>query len=260
MRHSLHLLFIILLFSSCRSYQYFALSGENIRMDSSFRFAEEQDSLRVEYDFHGLNGPVSITVINKMARPVLVNWKHSALIMGEEARSYFSPDIRMNGWVDATSLNLGTGVSVQSAAITGVGKQQEGMDFIPPGSRKTRIASSITNGPLVRLSFEQAARKPIEDQEGQPRVRYISYDAAGSPLRFRSYLSFSFSESGGDGFTREHRFYVSEVYKAWQDPGSIGAIQGRGDRFYTSRAAGVGAGLAVAAGVAVVAIAAVGEK
>lgn len=259
MRYALLLLLFPFLFTSCRTYQYFALTGENIRVDSSFRFAEEQDSLRVEYDFNGNNGPVAITIVNKMTRPVFVNWKRSALIMGDEARSYYSPDIRINGWVDGTSVNLGSGVRVQSGSVTGVGRQEEGMDFIPPGSRKTRVAGSVTNGPLRELSFDNANRKPIEDQEGQPKVRYFNYESAGSPLRFRSYMSFCFSETGADAFTREHRFYVSEVYKALQDPGSIAPIQGRGDRFYTSRATGVGAGLAVLAGLGVVLVAATGD-
>lgn len=259
MRYFLLLALFSLLFTSCRSYQYFALTGEGIRLDSSFRFAEEKDSLRVEYDFNGANGPITITIVNKMSRPVFVNWRHSALIHGEEARSYYSPDIRINGWVDGSSVNLGSGVRVQSGAVSGIARQEEGLDFIPPGSRKTRVAGYVTNGPLQQLSFEGAARKPIENQLGQPKVRYLNYETAGSPLRFRSYLSFSFNESGLDAFTQEHRFYVSEVYRALQDPGSIGPIQGRGDRFYTSKATGVGAGLAVLGGLGLVLIAATGD-
>ena len=196
MKSFLPLVSLLILFSSCRTYQYYSLEGENIRIDSSFRFAVENDSLRLEYDFSGANGPVAVTVFNKLKVPLYINWRRSALVVGEEAQSYYAPDIRWSGSTETRAVDWGGGTVTSSGTIQGIGRVQEGIDFLPPQSRKTRSVLTLANNSLQQINFTDAPKKPIEDRLDQPKVRYIDFDAPGSPLRFRSYLSLSLSEDG----------------------------------------------------------------
>ena len=255
MKFALPFLSLVIILSSCRSYRYFSLEGENIRIDSSFRFAMENDCLRLEYDFSGDNGPVSVTVFNKLTVPLYVNWRRSALVTGVEAQSYYAPDIQWSGSTESRSIDWGGGTVSASGTIQGIGRMQEGIDFIPPQSKKTRSFLTLATSSLKEINFEGAPKRPLEGRLDQPSVRHIDFDLASSPLKFRSYISFSTQEDGSGGFSLDHRFYVSGAYKSLLGPDAVVPIQGRGDRFYTSRSTGVGTGVALVAGAALIVVA-----
>src|ERR1700755_984530 len=85
------LLFILLtsLISSCIQYQYVTIDGSGDRTDAQ-EFFEENDSVRIQYNFNGPDAPVNVIIDNKTDAPIYIDWSRSALIINDKAISYMS--------------------------------------------------------------------------------------------------------------------------------------------------------------------------
>ncbi len=81
-----------------------------------------------------------------MDKPLYVNWKKSAIIHQDKAVRYYSPDQPLDGTINSTEWHLNNGVSSQSGLIQPIVRGQEGLDFIPPHSRKDRMSFNLITG------------------------------------------------------------------------------------------------------------------
>ena len=240
------LLFISLafLFSSCKTYQYFAIDGVNIRHDSTYRFVEENDTLKLTYDFSGFNGPVKVKVYNKSSQPLYIDWKRSALIIGDQAFSYFTGTTQVNGSLQGGAYSL-YGITNMSGTLSAEIKGQEGVDFLPPNSSRERTGLYLVDGYLSNIPVEQMNREYIDGDKTQVRLKTIHYSEENSPYRLRSYLTFYTDSQPLQRFVQEHRFFISRVNRGLVGPDSYGSSLQRGDRFYTSKMSDFGKTMAV---------------
>lgn len=249
MKLILLILFIITLFSSCQTYQYFTVTGSNIKQDSNYHFVAENDTLLMAYNLNGYNGPVKVSIYNKMDKPIYVNWKKSAIILEDKAISYYSPDQPLNGTINSTEWQSGNGVSSQSGSIQAIVKGQEGIEFIPPHSRKDKTALTLITGFIREIPLDQMKRVYLDGDEQLPKVRSMDFSKESSPVNFRSYLTFSISGNATDEFSFEHFFYVSHLFVSTLNPANIPSKQNKGDCFYTSQSSGFTKGMGVLVGV-----------
>src|SRR5690349_7860336 len=120
------ILLSLLGFSSCATYQYITLGSPEVATDASKSLSWENDTMRVTYNFHGEGGPISITVGNKMDKPLFVNWTKSALIRDGQAFSLMDRNVQISG--DFSGSSTGGRVSATSGSFAGSFELPAGMN------------------------------------------------------------------------------------------------------------------------------------
>lgn len=63
------------------------------------------------------------------------------------------------------------------------------------------------------------------------KFRQLHYDEAGSPIRFKAYLTFTIGHDNKE-FSLTNNFYVSDVYQADGGPETFSLYHGHGDQIY----------------------------
>lgn len=218
MRTLLPLFLIAIIFSSCSFYQYATVTGENIKKDDKNQFVAETDTVRITYNFNGKKGPVRITVFNKSDIPLLIDWKRSALIIGEKTHTYYQPAWNIDGSMitSTTQFFPNTNNSTIQANITG----KEGLEFLPPHASIERVGMVVKAGGAFELPAD-AAQEKIVVQGFAKKIKKETYKKDSSPMSFRSFLTFVNSNNPDKIFTTDHGFYVSELMQTLIGPAVI---------------------------------------
>lgn len=228
MRIFIPLLFVIISFTSCITYQYYTLGSEDARLNENNEFVVENDTLRIVYSFYGRGGPVQLKVYNKSAEALEIDWRRSSLIIGETPLSFYQPDLKIDGDVNSTRSITFRGTT--NSSIDAVVRRPQSMEFIPPHSSITRSGLQLARKPVV-----QPAQQPHRGA-GKPLTVKSSFSKENSPMIVRSYLTFTIPGRGELTFPVEHSFYVSELVQTTAAPGYIlPAKEKAGNRFYLSR-------------------------
>jgi hypothetical protein len=261
MRQFLPLTSIVFLFTSCTTYQYMTVNGKNIAANDHREFIVENDSISVKYNFNGQDAPVNVEVQNKMDKPVYVDWSRSALIINDKAISYLPSTVPLAGSVTTTTTDwMRTAGTYRSSTSYGdfsgsVGVPHE-MDFIPPGSYKTKTPLGVTNV-FYPEAREKAKRQKVYlggNLTGTAMIR--QYADSSSPFRFSSYLTIYTEGAPEKPVVFEHDFFVSEIWTTTIAPHNFNFINDKhGDRFYvrtTNSFGKIAGGFGILAGYAVI--------
>ena len=249
--------------NGCSVYQYATLSGNDITQNDQKEFVGENDSLKIVYNFNGYNCPVNITVYNKSAKPLYINWKKSAVISNGKATSYYSPDFKVNGTINGYSLNWANGFSNQNSNINANINAQEGMEFIPPLAYITKKTLEVSDLLYNRTDTSMKKYIMLENFE-EYRTRRKTFTQENTPLLFRSYLTVVFV--GNEKETSiEHTFYINEIIQNHTSPQNfIGSVTGRADTYFVGKSTAFATGAAtvglIAGGAAITIAAAKVEK
>ena len=228
-------LIFVFLFSSC-TYQYFTLASEELSKNGNNDFVVENDTLKVVYRFNGYHGPVRITIFNKTNELLEVNWRKSALIMKEDALSYYTPNMVLNGTINEDCLrklyffhsrysnaNIRTDILVN-----------EPSQFIPPQSSISKIPLVLLQKNLAFLGRDLKKQKRKVSDYTNIKVIKEEYSSEKSLVNFRSYLTFNHGADQGKEFSIQHHFYVSEIMQTASGPSSFEQTTQKGDVFYVS--------------------------
>jgi hypothetical protein len=188
---------------SCTTTQYFTVAGINTIQNDKKEFVFENDTLRITYNFNGLNAPVQVKVFNKTSQPIEIDWERSVTILNNEVRDMF-PDAHLNASFKRKYRNfrVEAGISLENQ------KQ-----FIPPGTSTSKIPVRILDARLPFHYFNAAKRERLYNGSGKYAltIRKLAFASEQSPFQIRSYLTIT---SNGQVFTYENDFYVSEVWQA----------------------------------------------
>jgi len=253
---------LLCLFASCSKYQYGTLNSTNaVKNEQSGDFIVENYTLAIVYRFKGENAPLNIQIKNKLNEPLHVDWRRSALILGDKAVVYADNKISIQGETFSQSTygsfsRLDDSKS-RSGTLAATASLPENDSFIPPHStiERTLLKLSDTLISLPKGKFNQVQMYSL-DGEIVYSVKSATFTREDSPLVFRSYLTF-YTEKGKEAkvFPIQQEFYLSQLVQAGQrgnksefNPGN------RSDIFYTSKATGyaktmtvIGAGLFIGA-------------
>jgi hypothetical protein len=231
MKTFLLLLFISVIISSCSTFQYATITGENISKDNKNEFVAESDTLRITYNFNGKKGPVNITIYNKSDIPLQVDWKRSALIIDERPQVYYQPTWNISG-----DLSTSKGVLPRSTSSTIDARisGNEGEEFIPPHAAISRKGMFIKPGKSFSLPQEISQEK-IKVKDVSVKIARGSFTKENSPIVFRSYLTFAPINNPEKIFTTDHSFFISEVVQTMAGPSIIWAEPGKpGNSFFVT--------------------------
>lgn len=231
---------VLLIFSSCASYQYATLDSTEVQKDAKKDFSWENDTMRLTYNFHGQGGPLSVTVFNKMDKPLFVNWKKSALIRDGQAYSLFDNHVEFSGGYSGYGTRVG-GLQSSSGSFGGSFDLPEGINLVPPGSFITKSLNTIVQpGPLYSDKFTdkvQPQELGFRNVAGTAyKYKVYTFDQAGSPLQFKSYLTFGLANSQQE-FSVMHSFYVQEVVTTDETPELFSIYKPQGDQLWVKKPA-----------------------
>jgi len=189
--------------------QLVTLRGNNVKpIDDGLVF--DTDTLTLNYGFSSERGKMELTLINKLNRPLYVDWKRSAFVIGQDQFAY---------WQDVSDVNLSNWNSQYGrysiGSTVGTISKSDQVGFILP---QTRIVKQqfviVPNGSLpLQGTFNIVEEKPANDPyRAKPvNVNVYTYSAEQSPLQFRNYLTLSTDKDFKTEFTVDTRFWASDV-------------------------------------------------
>jgi hypothetical protein len=211
---------IALLAFGCKSYvQVFETNTTNIKIKDEF-YVFENDSLKITYSFWKQKGLMTFAIYNKLDKPLYVDWKKS---------SYIDNSVKLNYWVDEEKskslevygsyyydgplLKPGYAISKTGGASISSTIKVERITFIPPASNYYRSQFYILPISFYKLDTRTDYKEvPRNDKpEKKTKVYEKSYTKESSPLVFRNFLTFSFSEDFKTEFYVDNEFYISEI-------------------------------------------------
>jgi len=175
------------------------------------------DSLDIGYSFYGENAPFSVTIKNKMVRPLYVNWRQSWLQIGDTPENSSNLGQYMESW--------------------------EGISHIGPGDEKKQLILELSGLHFDKIDDKDFKRKDIILNNGTTeKLRSKDYTEEDSPLYLRSILFVHPGMPDEDPLIFEQDFYLANLTKANNmKPEKLAAYANRhGDSFYTIKENGKG--------------------
>lgn len=219
----------MLAFSSCASYQYLTLDSSEVQKNDKKEFTWENDTMRLIYNFHGEGGPISMSIYNKLSKPLLVNWKKSSFVRDGQAFSLLDHNVQLSGGYSGSS----TGTIAASFDLP------EGMNLVPPGSFITKSLNALVQpAPVYSAKFTEKTeeRKVTNPMGGGYSYKRFLFDPTASPLQFKSYLAFALANSTEEFFV-SHSFYAQEVLLSSEVPEYFTPYKQQGDQLYVRQPA-----------------------
>jgi hypothetical protein len=252
-------LFSIILLTSCTVYHYTTVESKSIQKNEQAGFAEENDTMRIEYNFNGYSGPVSIRILNKTDRPLYVDWKRSSIIVNNNAISYFNPNIQLDGTISSQSIQSTNQVSAGDGTVHANLAVQPGISFIPPHAYTQNNYVHLSSFVNSRIPAEQMKREKLYIDNLEYNLRKIYFSETNTPLFFKSYITFILGDNNGQSFSKQHDFYIASFSRTSLKPEERYHNRIPGNTFFTSSPTGVGTFVGVTAllgGITLAAIAA----
>ena len=209
LKYSFYLLLIPLL-SGCYTYHHVVVQSD-ATINGYQEHTIKNDSIELNYSFTGAGGPVNIMVYNHSEKPIYVDWKKSAMIIDGEKYNYWSEDIT----IDASSSARIEENSMFSTSISteGVAYKDERISFIPPHSYIKSTRTDL-DGFLKHFPLENQTAKKVKD--GTDYITWYQFDEETTPVKFRSFLTFTNQENATDETYLETRFWVKEVARTYK--------------------------------------------
>jgi hypothetical protein len=232
--------------TGCVTYQYATVSS-SVKHEDSKIFVVENDTARIMYDFSGEQGPVKISVYNKLKVPLYIDWSKSALIVEDVRKSYSNKNSSLAAELNGTETRWMNSTS-QNATIKGTITSSDASGFIPPQAWARECQLSLSPDFFL---LPAPATKHDKKRVNGIIVKSFSYSQEQSPFTFRSFLTLSSNPDFSSPIHFDHEFWVSEIF---QTPSGPKTFTMQPDRFYIKKSSGGNEALLVAGAVGVAGI------
>lgn len=220
MNKFLLILFVGLCTSCSTSFvQIFDTATTNTSLRDNY-FVYETDSLRITYSFWDSKGVVSFAIYNKLDKPIYIDWKNSSFIYNDNKLNYWVDEAQTKsssyygGYYYAGPLiKPGFTITEMAQSTNSSTIKPERITFIPPKSncfRSQFYLLPVANFDL-KLDSKSFSMPRNDDPSKEENIYYQDFTYNNSPLRFRNYLSFSFSENSQQFFYVDNEFYLTSV-------------------------------------------------
>jgi hypothetical protein len=214
------LIFTSLSLCTCKMYvQVFDTNSQDNKIENDF-YTFENDTLKILYSFWSEKGLMIFSIYNKLEKPLYVDWKKSSYIDNSNKLNYWvdeeiSKSIAVYGsyYYDGPLLMPGYALSSSASAGISTTRRLERITFIPPKSNYYRSQFYIL--PIPYFNLDVNSELSIEARSDNPKkktkVYTKKYSKENSPLIFRNFLTFSFSEDFKNEFYIDNEFYISTI-------------------------------------------------
>jgi len=214
--------------SGCSVYQHVKLES-NIRQNEKSEFLIENDSISIIYSFHGQNGPIHIELLNKLDKPLFIDWGKSALITNGQSISLWKDEARISANATEYKIIPENVVVSSTSNIEGTIVRKDKISFLPPRSNIS-LNSYVLQSKFFDSPIQESKWTTLYTTEGKVSVRKFSFTKEDSPLNFRIFLSISNDESFKNPIQFDNTFWVSDYFATSVSPKSWGIIPG--NQFY----------------------------
>jgi len=175
----------IIILSGCSRYQYISISSD-LYQNEKKEFVMENDTVLLKYTFAGKNFPITISIFNKLLRPIYVDLGRSTVI-------------------------------INNFQINGPFYHDGQFDFIAPRSYVT-LTSNPLNDQFININPKDSIKNvPIASDLGEN----YSFNENTTPLYFRNILALTPNEDYSYPTFFDYSFWVSNVLQTMNGPASM---------------------------------------
>jgi hypothetical protein len=184
----------------------------------------ENDTIRIGYMFWSDGGIMGLYIHNKLNRPIYIDWKRTSFIAGSTKHDYWDENvmIKESGTSDGSAMRI-MGVFLNNSSFSSITKltKSERITFLPPGTtiEKTlfRIADNLVtlnrstpkDTLLVLKQTKWLTEKNYYDNATMVPILFQKYTEETSPLKFRSFITYSLDEKFPSEAYVNSPFYIS---------------------------------------------------
>lgn len=216
----------LFVFTSCSSYYYSTVKttqNNGVKYENGF-FVQENDSVRITYNFYGEDAPVHISIYNKLSEPLFVDWLRSALIVDSVAVDYKTEKVAIDGNMSTQSYSHAKSTNYYHSGLTntisssfdGEATLPKEVSFIPPGAKIEHTSLCLPKLNVKEMPKDDYIADRLISVDNRPlNVKSINFAESSSPIRFKSYLTlYQASSDQRKPITFTQSYYVSSVIKA----------------------------------------------
>ena len=179
----------IALTTSCSQYQYITITSDLIQ-NTQKEFICENDTVLIRYNFTGENFPVTLSIYNKLQKPLYLDWSRTVIIYNnEEVKDAFSGD--------------------------------ESTSYIAPQSKITVSSRMLQNHFFELLPTDSSYKTKIITLDGPKKVKTVSFNSHTTPVFFSSIVTLSTQKDNSDAFYFENPFWIADIYQTSTQPSSM---------------------------------------
>lgn len=209
MKNLLYLTLLLLCTACARQYQSVTIASNQVTLRDDGQFVFENDTVRILYDFHSLNGEMKFSIFNKLPKPIYVNWKESAFIIGPHFSTYWLDQYVSNGYVYQKFFDWDGYINLRGPYLFSVAKRDEQTSFIPPNAGLMQFEFVVKPGTAYGPTYVNQTH--LDKNQPQKKVKQYQYTPENTPTFFRNFLTFSTDEMGTQKFVLDQQFWVSTI-------------------------------------------------
>lgn len=220
MKKIIFIILIYLLITGCSKslIQVFDICTTNTKTEGEY-YVYETDTVKITYAFWATKGVMSFSIFNKLDKPLYIDWKNSSFIYNGDKKNYWIDEthtdlasyykgVYYNGPLLAPGYSVSSGVQVATSSTV----KPERITFIPPKSKFSK--SSFYLLPVCYYKSDKFISTVVPRNDNPKKKTTVlseNFSFDDSPLRFRNYLAFSFSENSQQQFFVDNEFYLTSV-------------------------------------------------
>ncbi|NBC83178.1 MAG: hypothetical protein GVY19_07325 [Bacteroidetes bacterium] len=223
---------LILIATGCTKYQYVWLQSD-LPQQNQQEFVNENDTLRIVYRYNGIDCPVKIDIYNKLSTPVYVDLSQSAIIIDNDILPLWNGNNRITGQIQGSGIEWTETYSEFSGDFQGGSQWYDAIRFIPPQARISVSGLHLTNQFLNEWTSVKPSKVKLATTTGSTTGKGFSYNKEDSPMRFRSYITYTIKNDYVHPRYVDDEFWVSETVESMVSP--MGLTSGPANRYYVKK-------------------------
>jgi hypothetical protein len=205
-------------------------SSSDIQLQDE-QWIADNDTLLIAYSFWAEGGKLSCVIFNKTDRQLFLDWKNSAFIVNDRKVEFWNDAVQFTSNSRGSSVSYQTsktspasmfnwewltrsiGTQYSSSYTSGTLVTNERITSIPPRSyigleRFTLLGELLyASGPQSETILEP---RPTNSSKME-KVTKVNYDFRTSPLRFRCFLTYAFTEDMRVPHSINNSFWLSSI-------------------------------------------------
>ncbi|MGM0582659.1 MAG: hypothetical protein ACQETL_18425 [Bacteroidota bacterium] len=184
-------------------------------------YISENSNVEINYNYWTNHGLMSFRLFNKSDKPIYIDWKKSSFVKNDNKYDYWiNEEVSEVSYYGNTVYNrniFDTNIDVSSSVSNGVSRtsRQERITFIPPKSSIT--VSKFLIVPEQFFNIEEYGNveetKLNGSDEKMTEIHVSDFNEQESPITFRNFITFSFTETFEEEFYLDDEFYISSIKK-----------------------------------------------
>lgn len=215
--------FLIGCVAPSRLFQIMEIQSPDCRMIKD-SYVTENDTMRIVYMFWAKNGIMELFVHNKINHPIYIDWKKCSFIYGTAKNDFWNENITISSSALSSTESyynifkksyIQLYSTTETNAITQIVKPER-ITFIPPQTTVSHafnnlFSDDISLPPVEPTALKDTIIKKTDEYIIKQSLVLKKYSANESPIKFRSYITYSLNENFSPEYYIDNHFYISRI-------------------------------------------------